>query len=93
MLLRALVVLLVAGMTGAVAQDLPPGLAAGPAATVVEVVDDDTVVLADGRQVRLFGIMAPKLSLGRATVADQPFGEEAKAALAALVEGCAVTLH
>ena len=34
-------------------------------ARVVEVIDGDTVVLEDGRQVRLVGIQAPKLALGR----------------------------
>lgn len=93
MLLRVLVLMILAAAPAALAQPLPQGLAAGPRAVVAEVVDGDTLVLEDGHQVRLVGIMAPKLSLGRTTVADQPFGEEAKATLAALVEGRAVTLH
>src|SRR3546814_12377173 len=39
-------------------------LEAGPAATVIEVVDGDTVVLDDRSQVRLVGRQAPKLPLG-----------------------------
>jgi endonuclease YncB( thermonuclease family) len=59
---------------------------------VVEIVDGDTLVLADGRQVRLVGIQAPKLPLGRAGFKAWPLAEEAKAALAGLALGRAVTL-
>jgi len=62
-------------------------LEAGPAGRVVEVIDGDTVILADGREVRLVGIQAPKLPLGRPGVARWPLADEAKAALAALVQG------
>jgi micrococcal nuclease len=68
------------------------GLRQGPRATVAGVVDGDTVVLESGKEVRLVGIMAPKLSLGRDWLADQPLSHEARAALAALVEGREVTL-
>ncbi|MDA0219768.1 MAG: thermonuclease family protein [Proteobacteria bacterium] len=71
-------------------QDL--GLAPGEGATVTQVIDGDTVRLADGQEVRLVGIMAPKLSLGRDWLADQPLAEAARDALAALVDGKAVTL-
>ncbi len=54
-------------------------------ARVVEIVDGDTLVLADRRQVRLVGIQAPKLPLGRAGFKAWPLAREAKAALAALV--------
>jgi endonuclease YncB( thermonuclease family) len=60
--------------------------------TVVEIVDGDTLVLADGRQVRLVGIQAPKLPLGRPGFKAWPLAEEAKAALAELAMGRAVTL-
>ncbi len=53
-------------------------------ARVVEIVDGDTLVLADRRQVRLVGIQAPKLPLGRAGFKAWPLAREAKAALAAL---------
>jgi endonuclease YncB( thermonuclease family) len=59
---------------------------------VVEVIDGDTVVLEDGEEVRLVGMMAPKLSLGRAHVPTEPLAEEAKAALEDLVLGRVVTL-
>jgi micrococcal nuclease len=60
-------------------------LVAGGEARVVAVVDGDTVVLDDRRQVRLVGIQAPKLPLGRAHVKKQPFADEAKSALEDLV--------
>lgn len=59
---------------------------------VVEIVDGDTLVLADGRQVRLVGIQAPKLPLGRPGFKAWPLAEEAKAALAELSMGREVTL-
>lgn len=80
---------------------VPPAavLAAGPAALdiaergrVVEVIDGDTVVLDDGRQVRLVGIQAPKLPLGRTGFRAWPLAEEAKAALEALALGREVGL-
>ncbi|MEE8393692.1 MAG: thermonuclease family protein, partial [Rhodospirillales bacterium] len=65
----------------------------GETATVREVVDGDTVVLADGRQVRLTGIQAPKLPLGRAGFSKWPLAGEAKAALGGLVLGKEVELR
>ena len=67
-------------------------LDSGPDATVVEVVDGDTVVLDDGSQVRLVGIQAPKLPLGRAGFIEQPLAPDAKAALEELALGELVTL-
>ena len=61
-------------------------------ATVVEVVDGDTVVLDDGRQVRLVGIQAPKLPLGRRNFRKWPLADAARAGLEALVLNRAVTL-
>lgn len=67
-------------------------LASGGAASVAEVIDGDTVVLADGRQVRLVGMQAPKLPLGRSNFPTWPLAPEAKAKLQALAGGRAVTL-
>ncbi len=96
---RHLIVLLalaVAAPAGAnAANDLPrgfAGLAAGDTAVVREVVDGDTVILDDGRQVRLVGIQAPKLPLGRANFEKWPLADEAKAALAQLVLGRRIAL-
>lgn len=51
---------------------------------VVEIVDGDTLFLDDGREVRLVGIQAPKLPLGRPDFETWPLAEDAKAALAGL---------
>lgn len=56
-------------------------------ARVVEVVDGDTLVLSDGYEVRLVGIQAPKLPLGRRNFPTWPLAEEAKAALEELAGG------
>jgi endonuclease YncB( thermonuclease family) len=72
------------------------GLEKGESALVREVVDGDTVVLdraIDGAtEVRLVGIQAPKLPLGRPGFPVWPLAEEAKQALEALVLGRRVTL-
>ncbi len=72
--------------------ELPDGLADGGRAVVDRVVDGDTVVLEDGRQVRLVGLQAPKLPLGRPDFTPWPLADEAKAALERLVLGRAVRL-
>lgn len=73
------------------------GLTPGPEAVVKEVVDGDTVILAtaiDGAdQVRLTGIQAPKLPLGRRGFRQWPLAPEAKAAMEALCLGKRVRLH
>ena len=52
--------------------------------SVREVVDGDTVVLESATQVRLVGIQAPKLALGRAGFRPWPLAEESKALLETL---------
>ncbi len=59
---------------------------------VVAVTDGDTLTLAGGTIVRLVGIQAPKLSLGRPGFRPWPLAEKAKAALAALCLDRAATL-
>ncbi len=74
---------------------LPPVAAAAPrpapepvaAGTVAEIVDGDTLVLEGGVQVRLVGIQAPKLALGRPGFTAWPLAEEAKAELVRLTAG------
>ena len=61
-------------------------------ARVTEIVDGDTVVLADGWEVRLVSIQAPKLPLGRVGFEPWPLADEAKAALASLCLGRDVRL-
>ena len=63
------------------------GISGSEIVQVTEIVDGDTVVLADGRQVRLVGIQAPKLPLGRAGFVAWPLADDAKAALSGLSLG------
>lgn len=78
-----------------------PGQAAGAGpgaleiverAEVIEVIDGDTLRLDDGREVRLVGIQAPKLPLGRAGFEAWPLADEAKSALSELTLGRPVGL-
>ncbi len=71
---------------------LAQGLVPGETGRVVEIVDGDTLILAEGRRVRLVGIQAPKLPLGRPGFKAWPLAEAAKAALSDLTLGRAVTL-
>lgn len=69
-----------------------PGLACaaltpGPQGRVTEIVDGDTVFLDSGLQVRLIGMQAPKLPLGREDFVAWPGAEEARGFLSALVLG------
>ncbi len=68
-------------------------LEAGTSARVVSVADGDTLTLDDGVIVRLVGIQAPKLPLGRPGFKAWPLADEAKAALEALALGRRVTLY
>lgn len=65
----------------------------GARAQAVEIVDGDTVVLENGRQVRFTGIQAPKLPLGRANFEAWPLAAEARDALSAMTLGKTVSLH
>ena len=60
---------------------------------VREIVDGDTLFLSSGLKVRLSGMQAPKLSLGREHITDWPLGAESKAALMELALGKDVTLY
>lgn len=53
----------------------------GPKGRVVEVTDGDTVVLDNGDKIRLIGMQAPKLPLGRIGYEKWPFADEAQAFL------------
>lgn len=68
-------------------------LEAGPSGRVVSISDGDTVDLDTGLTVRLVGIQAPKLPLGREGFEAWPLGDEAKALITDLVLGETVTLH
>jgi len=89
---RLLFIALLLVLPAAPAHALPEAMEAGRSATVVAVIDGDTVVLDDSLEVRLVGIQAPKLPLGRARFRKWPLADEAKAALQALVRDRRVTL-
>ncbi len=86
-----IVLLVLAGGHEAPAKD-PGGLTLAGTGVVKEIVDGDTLILDDGREVRLVGIQAPKLPLGRAGFAEWPLAREAKAALSNLALGRELTL-
>lgn len=71
----------------------PGALKDGGIARVQTVVDGDTVTLDDGRRVRLVGIQAPKLPLGRSGFKAWPLGLESKALLETLLQGQEVRLR
>lgn len=73
----------------AIACDLP----AGDAATVASVEDGETLVLTDGRKVRLLGVKAPSAPLGWKGEVPWPFVAEAKAGLSRLASGAEVELR
>jgi len=72
--------------------------AAAPAHTalVTEIVDGDTVIIdppyKDGNEIRLVGIQAPKLPLGRKNFPTWPLAQESKDFLSAMILGKPVTL-
>jgi endonuclease YncB( thermonuclease family) len=68
-------------------------LRAGGEAGVSEVIDGDTIRLDDGRQVRLVGIQAPKLPLGRKGFKKWPLADESKEALERLLTKKVVKIH
>ena len=90
--MRALIYILVIGLIvvrgNAAAQSLPEGAAFVGETTVVSVVDGDTVVInpaIDGaEEIRLVGLQAPKLPLGRIGSVAWPLADDAKSALEAL---------
>ena len=84
----ATVALSVSG-AGMACADLRPG----PRGIVAGVTDGDTVVLDNGLVVRLIGMQAPKLPLGRDDFPTWPKAEEAKARLEAMVLGKAVEIR
>jgi micrococcal nuclease len=55
--------------------------------TVTEIIDGDTVFLSNGDEVRMVGIQAPKLPLGRRGFAKWPLADEAATTLKSLASG------
>jgi endonuclease YncB( thermonuclease family) len=95
MLRHLLLLLFLVGPGVAAAADvpLPGGLKLGGEAKAVGVIDGDTLVLDTGQEVRLVGLQAPKLPLGRRGFKAWPLANEAKAALERLALGRRLTLH
>lgn len=69
------------------------GLEEGQTVRVVSVTDGDTLALDNGVVVRLVGIQAPKLPLGRPGFKAWPLADESKTALEELSLGRRVTLY
>ena len=61
-------------------------------AKATEIVDGDTLFVDNGTQIRLVGIQAPKLPLGRKSFKSWPLAEDAKNELAELSKGRMLTL-
>jgi endonuclease YncB( thermonuclease family) len=83
-------------LAGPAAADMPAALYAElkplAGAEVTVVTDGDTVILADGREIRLVGIQAPKLPLGRAGFQAWPLAPESQRLLEDLTLGKRVDL-
>lgn len=94
MLLR-LLLLLCCGLAAAAARaEALSDLDDGGTATVTAAIDGDTVLLEDGRTVRLAGILAPKPAPARSGArAASRLADEARATLGALAAGRWVTLR
>ena len=83
-LARFLFPLLLIAVTIPVRGAEPPRLVPAFSHRVTDIVDGDTLVLETGLEVRLVGIQAPKLPLGRPGFDAWPLAADAKAALAEL---------
>ena len=70
---------------------VPPGDAGG-VFDVVDVVDGDTIMLNDRSEVRMVGIQAPKLPLGRRNFVEWPLAKEARDAAVDIASGREVVL-
>ncbi|MGB0908579.1 MAG: thermonuclease family protein [Maricaulaceae bacterium] len=68
-------------------------LTTGEIGTAARIHDGDTIYMEDGLKVRLSGMQAPKISLGREGFVDWPLGYEAKAALGRLIHNKRVQLY
>ncbi len=68
-------------------------LVRGETGQVSSVLDGDTLYLEGGLKVRLSGVQAPKLPLGRKGFKAWPLGKEARAALTVLTKGQKVGLY
>ncbi|MGH6736802.1 MAG: thermonuclease family protein [Methyloceanibacter sp.] len=90
---RYLWICLLGGVLAAVPRALACELPEFESATVASVEDGQTLILTDGRKVRLIGVKAPSPPLGWRGEDPWPFVEEAREALARLASGAAVELR
>jgi len=72
---------------------LSPEKAENFTSRVIEIVDGDTVLLENNVEVRLVGLQAPKISLGRKNFKEWPLGFESKEILSQLTLGKEVSLY
>ena len=92
-ILLSLCVFLLLPVSALLAESAVETLERGETSLAAEVVDGDTLLLENGTKVRLVGIQAPKLPLGRAGFEAWPLAEEAKQALEDLALGQTLTLY
>ncbi len=90
--MRPLLILSVLLIALPVRADAPAGLIIDGGGIVSEIVDGDTVFLEDGTEIRLVGLQAPKLALGRRDFRDWPLADAARDRLSELVLGRRVDL-
>ncbi len=94
LILQALVAGVLTATWSTVFAAAPDGLPDGGHGAVAYVVDGDTLRLKDGAaDVRLVGMQAPKLPLGRKGFKTWPLAEQSKAALEDIVKGHTITLR
>lgn len=95
MLRRLLVTTLLMAVPGAAPalSQTCDALTPAPSGRVVAISDGDTIDLDTGLTVRLVGIQAPKLPLGREGFETWPLADEARDRIESLVMGKTVTLH
>lgn len=72
---------------------LSPAKAEFYSSRVVEIIDGDTLLLENDVMVRLVGLQAPKIALGRKNFKEWPLGYEAKDALSDMTLGKTVSLY
>jgi len=74
-------------------EDTRHNLQEGPRLKVTSIVDGDTLFLEDNQQIRLVGIQAPKLPLGRPGFKKWPLADESRNLLTRLSQNQYVTLY
>lgn len=91
--LLSVVIFVTVGLFSAAQADDVGDLPSEEGGTVTETVDGDTVFLSNGAEVRLVGIQAPKLPLGRRGFVKWPLADEAAATVISLVRDRTFRMH